>query len=153
MILALKMQLTKLILTSVLSSVKPQQKRMFNISLGPLGFRQKIGFKTRYHWMLDLKKSRARAKYPWIPKEPITNMEIYGQKIEFPEMHLDFVVPNNLDKCDLKPYVSWRSKVVGEGPLTAESLFNQRYLQKITEMFKSGASKEEIMDYLKKSNC
>ncbi|VDP70362.1 unnamed protein product, partial [Schistosoma mattheei] len=57
-------------------------------------------------------------------REPTTSMEIYGQKIIFPEMYLDFIVPNNLDKCELKPYVSWQSKLVEEEPLTAEVLFN-----------------------------
>ncbi|VDP99937.1 unnamed protein product [Trichobilharzia regenti] len=148
-----KMQLARLTSNSILPFISQQQIRTFNVSTGGLGFRQKIAYKTRYHWMLDLKKSRARSRNPWIPKEPITSMEIDGQKIEFPEMYLDFIVPNDLEKSELKPYVSWRSKEVGEGPLTPEILFEQRYLQKITEMYKNGASKEEIMEYVKRTNC
>ncbi|CAH8448813.1 unnamed protein product [Schistosoma rodhaini] len=147
------MQCTRLVPSSLISSNKSQSIRTINVAMGPLMFRQKIAYKTRYHWMLDLKKSKARAKYPWIPREPTTCMEIYGQKIISPETHLDFIVPNDLDKCELKPYVSWRSKLVEEGPLTAEVLFNNRYSQKITEMFKNGASNEEIMEYLKNTNC
>ncbi|TNN09606.1 39S ribosomal protein L41 [Schistosoma japonicum] len=147
------MHLTRLIWNLSICPSEFQPIRTISVSMGPLGFRQKIAYKTRYHWMLDLKKSRARAKYPWIPKEPVTSMEIYGQKIEFPEMYLDFIVPSELDKCELKPYVSWHSTTIGEGPLTAEVLFNKRYSRKITEMCKSGASDEEIMEYLKSTNC
>ncbi|CAL8082340.1 unnamed protein product [Calicophoron daubneyi] len=113
-----------------------------------LQFRQKIAYKTRYHWMLDLQKSRQRARYPWIPREPPTTVQLHGQLLEFPEMMLKLVVPPNLDKCELKPYVSWRAKTVQEEELSAERLFEKKYSNKIQDMFNQGIEDSEIIKKL-----
>lgn len=119
--------------------------RYFNVAIGTHHFRQKIAYKTRYHWLLDLKKVKARARYPWIPREPQTTVEIDGQTIELPERNLEFIVPKDLNTCNLKPYVFWRSKVVGEGPLTAETLFEKKYASKVRKMHEDGADTETII--------
>ncbi|CDS42243.1 Ribosomal protein L27 L41 mitochondrial [Echinococcus multilocularis] len=71
--------------------------------------RQKIAYVQRYKWLLDVCKSRRRARYPWIPREPPTSCVVNGEIQEMPEMRVEFVVPENLDRCELKPYVSWQA--------------------------------------------
>ncbi|KAF5398929.1 39S ribosomal protein L41 mitochondrial [Paragonimus heterotremus] len=122
--------------------------RCISTSGGPLHFRQKVAYKTRYHWMLDLQKSRQRARFPWIPREPPTFVQIADQNVEFPEMMLEFVVPKDLDKCELKPYVDWRATTPVEEPLTAERLFEKKYLPKIQKMYERGMEKSEILEKL-----
>ena len=70
---------------------------------------------------------------------------MHGQKIEFPEMELDFVVPPDLDTCELKPYVSWRVKIPGEDTLTAEKLFQKKYANQIADMYDKKVSKSDII--------
>nr|CDS32480.1 mitochondrial 50S ribosomal protein L41 [Hymenolepis microstoma] len=99
------------------------------ISTSTTLLRQKTAYVTSYKWLLDVHKSRRRARYPWIPREPPTSCIINGKVIEMPEMRVEFVVPPDLDKCELKPYVAWRASVVEEPELTAESLFEIRYAE------------------------
>ncbi|CAH8669079.1 unnamed protein product [Dicrocoelium dendriticum] len=119
--------------------------RNISTSNTPLYFRQKVAYKTRYHWMLDLQKSRQRARFPWIPREPTTYVDIDGQKVEFPEMRLEFIVPKDLDSCDLKPYVDWRADTPIEEALTAERLFEKKYIPTLQKMVGKGMEKSEII--------
>ncbi|KAA0184598.1 39S ribosomal protein L41 mitochondrial [Fasciolopsis buskii] len=111
----------------------------------PGNHRQKISYKTRYHWLLDLQKSRQRARYPWIPREPPTKAEINGQLVELPEMTLEYIVPKNLAQSELKPYVEWRAETPMTPPLTARRLFDQKYFSSIQEMNEQGMEKDEII--------
>ncbi|KAG5448319.1 39S ribosomal protein L41, mitochondrial, partial [Clonorchis sinensis] len=119
--------------------------RRYISTSGPLHFRQKLAYKTRYHWLLDLQKSRQRARFPWIPREPPTAVNIDDQRIEFPEMQLDFIVPTDLNQCELKPYVDWRASTPKEEELTADKLFDKKYIPKIQNMYERGVDKSEII--------
>lgn len=96
--------------------------------------------------MLDLQKSRQRARYPWIPREPATYVEIDGQQVEFPEMKLEFIVPKDLDNCDLKPYVEWRAEAPIEEALTVEKLFEKKYIPTLQKMVEQGKKKSEMIE-------
>lgn len=125
------------------------QVRYFNTQLNVLKW-QKISYKTKYGWALNLRKSRMRARYPWIPREPENVFKYDGQTLKFSETNLDFIVPDNLEQCDLRPYVEWRSKIEGEDELTADSLFEKRYRKQITKMFKRKMSDEQIISSINK---
>nr|CUU98343.1 hypothetical transcript [Hymenolepis microstoma] len=118
------------------------------ISTSTTLLRQKTAYVTSYKWLLDVHKSRRRARYPWIPREPPTSCIINGKVIEMPEMRVEFVVPPDLDKCELKPYVAWRASVVEEPELTAESLFEIRYAEQVKQLHKEGNNVEEIVSKL-----
>ncbi len=60
-------------------------------------------------------------------------------------MHVEFIVPENLDTCELKPYVAWKADVINEPPLTTESLFEQRYGDKVRQLHEEGKSAENII--------
>ncbi|VDM36073.1 unnamed protein product [Hydatigera taeniaeformis] len=81
-------------------------------------------------------------------REPPTSCLINGRVQEIPEMRVEFVVPDNLDKCELKPYVSWRAEVINEPPLTSKSLFDMRYSDRVIQLHKTGSSPEEIISKL-----
>lgn len=63
-------------------------------------------------------------------------------------MHVEFIVPPNLDKCELKPYVTWRASVVQQPELTTESLFEIRYADHVKQLHQNGKSMEEIISKL-----
>ena len=54
-----------------------------------------------------------------------------------PEMVPELVVPD-LGDCQLKPYVSYRTKEIYQEPLTAKDLFNAVYGKKIISDFQDG---------------
>lgn len=81
-------------------------------------------------------------------REPPTSCVVNGEVQEIPEMRVEFVVPDNLDACELKPYVSWRAEVINEPPLTTESLFEVRYSDQVRQLHKDGSSPEEIISKL-----
>ncbi|TPP67476.1 39S ribosomal protein L41 mitochondrial [Fasciola gigantica] len=115
----------------------------------PENHRQKISYKTRYHWFLDLQKSRQRARYPWIPREPATKAEIDGQLVELPEMTLEYIVPKSLSQSELKPYVEWRAETPMTPALTARRLFDQKYFSNIQETIKQGVGTDGIIGRIK----
>ncbi|KAM7537418.1 hypothetical protein Aperf_G00000076262 [Anoplocephala perfoliata] len=59
-------------------------------------------------------------------------------------MRVEFIVPQNLDGCELKPYVAWRASVVDEPPLTAKALFDIRYADQVRQLYKDGKNDEDI---------
>ncbi|VDK22278.1 unnamed protein product [Taenia asiatica] len=81
-------------------------------------------------------------------REPPTSCVVNGEVQEIPEMRVEFVVPEDLDTCELKPYVSWRAEVINEPPLTTESLFEIRYSDQVRQLHKDGSSPEEIISKL-----
>lgn len=81
-------------------------------------------------------------------REPPTSCIINGKVKEIPEMRVEFVIPNNLDACELKPYVSWRADVVNELPLTTETLFEMRYAGQIRQLHKDGKKLDDIIERL-----
>ncbi|VDD74619.1 unnamed protein product [Mesocestoides corti] len=110
--------------------------------------RQKTCYQQSYEWLLAVHRSRRRARYPWIPREPATSCVVNGLVKEIPEMRVEFVVPENLESCDLKPYVAWQADVIHEPPLTSEGLFEQRYGDQIRRLHEEGKSREMILSEL-----
>ncbi|OTF72852.1 39S ribosomal protein L41, mitochondrial-like protein [Euroglyphus maynei] len=52
----------------------------------------------------------------------------FGKKFVYVrEMEPDIIVPNDLDSCKLKPYVSYRTNEIHQSEFTAEDLFNSTY--------------------------
>nr|VZI36902.1 unnamed protein product [Spirometra erinaceieuropaei] len=106
---------------------------------------QRIPYKQSYEWLLDVHKSRARARFPWIPREPPTICSVGHVQRKLPEMRADLVVPADLDSCELKPYVAWRANVVDEPPVNSESLFKIRYAEEIKRLHDEGVNKADIL--------
>ncbi|VDM00862.1 unnamed protein product [Schistocephalus solidus] len=94
---------------------------------------------------MDLHKSRARAKFPWIPREPATICSVGHVQRKVPEMRAEFVVPVSLDSCELKPYVAWRASVVEEPPIDSQSLFKIRYDKQIKRLHEEGVKRADIL--------
>lgn len=88
-----------------------------------------------------------------LPKELLHNeyahpVAIDDAKIRYPgvwfedkfvyvrEMEPELVVPDGLDECPLKPYVSYRAEEVTQSPFTAQQLFNVTYGRKIYQCYR-----------------
>ncbi|XP_028312900.1 large ribosomal subunit protein mL41 [Gouania willdenowi] len=70
-----------------------------------------------------------------------------GKFLTIPAMIPEFVVPN-LEGFKLKPYVSYRSSEGTEGPLTAQSLFDDVVAPQIKKDFEEGTfSKDKLEKY------
>jgi len=61
--------------------------------------------------------------------------EAYWQEVQ--EMIPELIVPD-LDDCNLKPYVSYKTKEINQEELTSRDLFNVIYGSKIVQDFKEG---------------
>jgi large subunit ribosomal protein L41 len=121
--------------------------RYFSTSPSSLGF---INFKkinagnkrwSKMHKKMQFKKWEKPGAFPDIPAEKFGSRSTGIRHPAFyehiPEMIPELIVPD-LQDCNLKPYVSYRTADIYQEELSSKDLFNIIYGRKIVEDFKSG---------------